>query len=132
VVVEEAGEALALRKGIKVDAAVAFLFLFSAANTVKAHIAVGGFRDSGTIDTGARGGLPMAASLPVALLVASTGRTGPVLPNLASIRRPKTLAGMQGRAPVSFRPRRGRKVALKTMGGGFRQEWWPVGRGLNF
>jgi hypothetical protein len=75
-------EALALRIGVEVDADVAFIFLFSAVDLVRTCIAAVGFRDRGILNTGARGGLPMAVGLPVALLVALAGRTDPMLPNL--------------------------------------------------
>jgi hypothetical protein len=81
-VVEEVGEALALHIGVEVDADVAFLFLFSAADSVRVCIATIGFYDRGPLNTSARGGLPTAACLPVNSLVAAAGRTGPVLPNL--------------------------------------------------
>jgi hypothetical protein len=70
-----------LRVGVEVDASAAFLFFFSAIGCEWACIAVVGFRARGPVNTGARGGLPTVEELLVALVVATAGRTGPVLPN---------------------------------------------------
>jgi hypothetical protein len=107
-VVDEAGEALALCIGVEFNAAVAFLFLFSVNDLVRACITAVGFRDRGPLNTGARSGLPMATGFPVALLVTPIGPPVRCCPtsfaaskasrgsNRAPIRRPKTLADMWG------------------------------------
>jgi hypothetical protein len=72
---------LALRVGVEVDAAATFLFFFSATDCEWSCITAIGFRDRGPLNSGARGGFPTVEDLPVALVVATAGRTAPVFPN---------------------------------------------------
>jgi hypothetical protein len=69
VVVEDVGDALALRVGFEVDVVATFLFFFSDAKDEWDCIVAIGFRDRGYLNTGARRGLPTVEDFPVAFMV---------------------------------------------------------------